>query len=250
VELTPLLFLKDGMTTSFCAYIWDWKNEKELDLIELSQQLPQNEKKHLEDLRSSKRRLEYLTGRILLRTILQKIFDLPYNIEIKKSKKGKPFIETGPEFNLSHSRGITFLGVSNDAPIGVDVEFQTEGRDVSGIAKYYGRSDELQYLESLGHKEQNEAFYKIWSLKESYSKAKGIGIDHSLQNIFFDLKNNKVFESNAEASYQFYHIKRGQSHFSVCCQDKKLKTSYLNKKLMSSLGSKNINCGQFTFEAL
>ena len=183
------------MTTSFCAYIWDWKNEKELDLIELSQQLPQNEKKHLEDLRSSKRRLEYLTGRILLRTILQKIFDLPCNIEIKKSKKGKPFIESGPEFNLSHSRGITFLGVSNDAPIGVDVEFQTEGRDVSGIAKYYGRSDELQYLESLGHKEQNEAFYKIWSLKESYSKAKGIGIDHSLQNIFFDLKNNKVFES-------------------------------------------------------
>lgn len=111
------------------------------------------------------------------------------NVSIEVKPGGKPYL-AGKEnlfFNLSHSENMVMCVVA-DKEVGCDVERRTEFD--RALASYVMTKQELQQLYGLDSEaEQQEMFFRLWTLKESYMKATGFGI--GLEPGTFDIKMEK-----------------------------------------------------------
>jgi 4'-phosphopantetheinyl transferase len=84
----------------------------------------------------------------------------------------------GVHFNVTHSADLILVALSDERPVGVDVERR---RDVERVHALVARwltdveRTELSLLTGRGAT-SSEAFLRIWSLKEARLKALGVGI--------------------------------------------------------------------------
>ena len=92
----------------------------------------------------------------------------------------KPRLELEPglpplRFNLSHTEGLAMLAVSIGQEVGIDVERIDHDTAIRPIVeRAFGTSDAAA-LRALPEAEQSEAFYRGWTRKEAYGKARGYG---------------------------------------------------------------------------
>ena len=115
--------------------------------------------------------------------------------DISTDAKGKPYIDNSKVFfNISHCDGLAVCALS-EHPVGVDCECV---RKVSpAVMKKCFGSSEIDYVDNSNDK--NEAFSRIWTLKESYVKMTGNGISSDITDKCYDLSEGKVlFDSGAE----------------------------------------------------
>ena len=93
---------------------------------------------------------------------------------------GKPhlYVETGEiSFSLSHSGKYAVCAIA-DHPVGVDIEEIKDNRP--DIARRFFNPKELKYISDA------ESFYRIWTLKEGYLKAVGLGMRLPLDSFIID----------------------------------------------------------------
>jgi 4'-phosphopantetheinyl transferase len=64
--------------------------------------------------------------------------------------------------------------------IGVDVEYIRRDVDVIRIAKQFFSRREFAMLHGLEAEQQIKSFFKCWTQKEAYAKARGEGLSHAL----------------------------------------------------------------------
>ena len=119
------------------------------------------------------KRLSVATG-ALLQYVLQLENVREPSIEV--TSNGKPYLvgEEGLYFNLSHSEGMVMCAVAGQE-VGCDVEKKTvlDRR----LAEYVMTDYELSRIYGLERgTQQQEMFFRLWTLKESYMKATGLGI--------------------------------------------------------------------------
>lgn len=135
----------------------------------------------------------------LLSQMLSEISGLDIsNITIKENEHGKPDIVSNENihFNLSHTNGAVCC-VLSDSPIGIDVEQIGDIRNLISD-KCFTPS------EAMLIKCPND-FYALWTLKESYFKALGTGINKPLKNIEFTLANPiECRDSGVPVLFKFY----------------------------------------------
>ena len=86
--------------------------------------------------------------------------------EIKINSNGKPYLENGPYFNLSHSGEYTVIAISNERDVGVDIERIDESK-IEAI-KYSLSEDDKK---NVG----DNNLFLLWSNKESLVKCMGTG---------------------------------------------------------------------------
>ncbi len=91
---------------------------------------------------------------------------------------GKPFLSNGLFFNISHSEKYVCVAFSNTC-IGVDIEI-VKPLKVDGLLHFF-HQDEQDYMQSSQGK--LDTFYTIWTRKEAYLKAKGVGLSESLNKV-------------------------------------------------------------------
>ena len=93
----------------------------------------------------------------------------------KTEKNGKPYVEgENVFFSVSHSGNMVLCGVS-DSPIGVDIQkIDNFNHDI--IARFFGKNEQRAILSMKDNDAKKNMFYKIWTLKESYSKMTGEGL--------------------------------------------------------------------------
>jgi 4'-phosphopantetheinyl transferase len=116
-------------------------------------------------LRQTADRLRWARARAALRAIVSSRLGCgPLDFIFHRGPHGKPFVEGGPEFNLSHSGEWAIIAVSSSAAVGVDIERMREDVD---IAKLLGRLGE----EDLPH--SRPALYQRWARREAASKTTG-----------------------------------------------------------------------------
>ena len=106
-------------------------------------------------------------------------------------------------FNLSHSGSYAVCAVS-DAPVGVDIEVRRKNTNLK-VAKRFFSQAENDYIDSFETLESREdAFYRIWTLKEAFVKATGEGLSRPLNEFSFtftpsgitiDIETEFMFES-------------------------------------------------------
>jgi len=73
--------------------------------------------------------------------------------------------------SLSHSGSVVMAGITDLGEIGIDVENRKAKRSVDEIAAFAFGPRERHTVEVEGP----AAFYRIWTLREAFSKAQGIG---------------------------------------------------------------------------
>jgi len=79
------------------------------------------------------------------------------------------------------------LGVTCDRALGVDTEDVHTRRADLGIADHYFAADEVAQLRATSPELQQTRFFEYWTLKESYIKARGMGLSLPLAQFGFDL---------------------------------------------------------------
>ncbi|NML95756.1 4'-phosphopantetheinyl transferase family protein [Novosphingobium olei] len=91
-------------------------------------------------------------------------------------------------FSLSHADGVSICAVTGAGPeIGIDLERIASGRNSLEIAEQFFSDAESTALRNLHPAQQTEAFVRLWALKESYVKAREIGLADGLSGTTFDL---------------------------------------------------------------
>jgi 4'-phosphopantetheinyl transferase len=137
---------------------------------------------------------QLLLGRILMRQALSHYeAPTPPQWQFCYNDYGKPALVDAQQhqltaplyFNLSHSCGSLVLAVARLEEVGVDVESNTRARRVEKIASRYFSKPEVLSLLDLDEPLWQARFYDLWSLKEAYIKACGMGLAIDLGHFSF-----------------------------------------------------------------
>ena len=87
--------------------------------------------------------------------------------DIKEANTGKPYLEGGPKFNISHSGEYSILAIHPSRELGVDIEQINE--DKLGAIRYTLSDEERVETDP-------ETLFKMWSNKESLTKCTSRGL--------------------------------------------------------------------------
>ena len=91
----------------------------------------------------------------------------------------KPRLELDPglpplRFNVAHTEGLAMFAVSIGRELGIDVE-RIRPAAIGPVAERVFGAQEAAALRALPDGQQVEAFYRGWTRKEAYAKARGTG---------------------------------------------------------------------------
>jgi 4'-phosphopantetheinyl transferase len=172
--------------------IMDGAGDDEYD--RLSSQLNPVERAQANRFLLLKDRLAFSAGRVLVRKILSEYsIEPPGGWQFESNLHGKPAIIRFPgttdlRFNISHSTGIVVAAFSLGCEIGVDVEYIEQKVDCLELARSQFAAAEIELLEALPQQRQTDAFFALWTLKEAYTKARGVGLSIAFSEFAFSLE--------------------------------------------------------------
>ena len=153
---------------------------------------------------SERARSSLALGRCWLRHLLSRYGDTdPEAWVFSTGEHGKPALEgqdTGLEFNLSHSGEWLAASVSVAAPVGVDVQLMDPERRVQRLARRYFSAAERAALEAMAPDDYYRHFYRLWSLKEAWTKARGASLPGALGNVGFVIEDRTLTSLPGEAT--------------------------------------------------
>ena len=138
-------------------------------------------------------RHECLVTRALVRTTLSRYAPIrPEGWRFGANQHGRPFIVAeqnpgGLEVNLSHTHGLIACAVTRGRDVGVDVENVIRAGDTVEIADRFFSPAEVRDLHALPVERRQDRFFDYWTLKESYIKARGMGLALPLDKFSFHL---------------------------------------------------------------
>ncbi|HJU91868.1 MAG TPA: 4'-phosphopantetheinyl transferase superfamily protein [Pyrinomonadaceae bacterium] len=96
---------------------------------------------------------------------------------------GKPSLDQNDSslrFNMSHSRGVGLVAVSEAKELGVDVEYIRADFASEDIARRFFSANEVAAFNALPIQQRVAAFFRCWTRKEAYIKAIGRGLSQAL----------------------------------------------------------------------
>ncbi len=153
---------------------------------DLSALLSPEEDDRRTQLRFEGNRQDFVFARGMLRTLLAAYLETdPRGLRFQYSEHGKPSLagsdaENELQFNLSHTQGAVLLAICRRRAIGVDIERVREDFSVQEIAERFFSLAERQALMRLPEAERRPAFFRCWTRKEAFLKARGHGLSFPL----------------------------------------------------------------------
>ena len=112
---------------------------------------------------------------------------------ISYNDEGKPMLRDGRYISISHTKGFVAVIISEQHPVGVDVEYYSDR--VGKVAKRFVREDEWT--------EDIDALLVIWSAKETVYKL------FSEDNLWFDEMRTAPFHVQTEGFVEVENLKKG-----------------------------------------
>jgi 4'-phosphopantetheinyl transferase len=141
----------------------------------------------------------FVATRALVRTVLSRYASVaPGEWRFTTGQHGKPRIahpDVTPSiyFSLANTLGLVVCAVSTaHESIGIDVERIDRKTEILELADRYFSQSEVRGLRSLPPVEQQRRFIAIWTLKESYIKARGLGLTQPLDQFSFLLDQEEI----------------------------------------------------------
>ncbi|MFE3265650.1 4'-phosphopantetheinyl transferase family protein [Streptomyces sp. NPDC059215] len=149
-------------------------------------------------------RRQYLLAHTLVRRALALEAGLAEaELVIWRSARGRPFLRPAAgelprggaqlDFNLSHAGGYSLLGIVRRHRIGVDVE-RLEDRDeraITTIVRTFAAPEREWVERAAPGPDRDRRALRVWTLKEAYSKARGIGLGLPFDAFVFTLDDER-----------------------------------------------------------
>ncbi|KAD4981895.1 hypothetical protein E3N88_18566 [Mikania micrantha] len=214
--------------------------------------LPPHEKDHVFSMRGDELQKSALLARALVRTTISRYqihsHVSPRSLVFRKNTHGKPEViwehsddghPSQLHFNLSHTSSLIACGVTIGSPIGIDVEEKqrTMKSNILSFAKRYFSCEEVEVLSAILDPEvQRQEFLKLWTLKEAYVKALGIGFSGAPFNTF-TIRSRAINPNpnpnpedsaivvvplekptNLTTNWQFAQVELAGSHYAAVCR--------------------------------
>jgi 4'-phosphopantetheinyl transferase len=139
----------------------------------------------------------FLVTRALVRTVLSRYAAVrPEEWAFSDGPRGRPAISAPGtaatlEFNISHSADLVMLGITSGRTLGIDTEsIEAREADIDGLNRYFAPEESAALL-SLPPSARRRRFFELWTLKESYLKARGMGLAIALDAFRFELTGER-----------------------------------------------------------
>ena len=127
-------------------------------------------------------RMRFLLARAMARAMLSRYVPVaPQDWRFRIEPYGRPELTEHPpgvpdlRFNVSHTKGLVACAVTVGREVGVDVEFIHRELTYQVPERFFS-SQEVADLRALPRRQQPQVFFDYWTLKESYIKARGLGL--------------------------------------------------------------------------
>jgi len=166
-----------------------WKSFLDMDeetMQHFFTMLSEHEKQKTLRFHAVRHRRRYVAAHGLLRGILGGYLEAdPKSLTFCTNEYGKPFLcqdqKTIPLlFNLSHSHNLCVIAVCSGLEVGIDVEYMNRDINVLELANRFFSRKEIEKINSLPESLRRYAFFRCWTGKEAYLKAKGKGLSMDL----------------------------------------------------------------------
>lgn len=160
--------------------------ESMVDLSTLAlERLNERELRELESFQHLKRQREFVTSRLLLKKMAQE-WSLPVDkFIIEKNNLGNPFARVDAEeyeVSIAHTTEAVFCGLSDNQPIGVDLE-PTERTVSEQLRNRMMHPAEQQDVLDV-------STVRLWTIKEAYIKLRGKGLRLNMNDVFVQPKDD------------------------------------------------------------
>ncbi len=172
------------------VHIWSVELDNlNLDIASWHTRLSPGEQARVAKFKFARDQRRYVIAHVALRNILAGYANAdPAGLQFDEGPNGKPklappFDARGIEFNLSHSHERALLAVKHGDEVGVDIEFSKADFEFLDVASHFFTKREVTALRALPPELQRQAFYKCWTSKEAFLKAKGTGLSGELDEV-------------------------------------------------------------------
>lgn len=133
-------------------------------------------------------RTRFICARALLKQLLGLYTGSdPAKIQFQLGPQGKPYLPSAHQpalhFNSTDTGDQALFAFCLDAEVGVDIEYKTRQVNHSIIAKRKFTASELNQYFACPPLERRQFFLSIWTRKEAYGKAIGVGIRYRLSDM-------------------------------------------------------------------
>lgn len=196
VSVAETLDLRRGVVDLW-YYFYEGIDDTKLLSAHEALMTPDERKRH-DSFQFERDRRLFLATRALVRTVLSSYTTVaPETWRFAIGEHGKPRVRhpvVTPfiNFNLSNTPGLAVCAVSvvHDS-LGVDAE-RIDQPAATDVAEQHFSSYELCVLRALPTIEQHRCFFAYWTLKESYIKARGLGLGIPLNQFSFILDDGPI----------------------------------------------------------
>lgn len=147
-----------------------------------------DERERCDGLRVEQDRRDFTIAHALLRRSLSRYAPVHPNAwQFAANAHGKPALVNGAfSFSLSHTRGLVACAIAAGMPIGIDVESVSRVVDRQ-IADRFFSHEEAAMLRECPEDLRHVRFIELWTLKEAFLKALGLGLSGSLASVSFEV---------------------------------------------------------------
>ncbi len=179
-------------------------------------------------------RRRYLVTRALTRTVLSRYAGVdPKNWVFSTNAYGRPEIAnpevagSGLSFNISHTHSLIVLGITKGRAVGVDVENVVSRAAAIDVANHYFAPAEVTALNAAPQHQQHFRFFEYWTFKESYIKARGMGLSLPLDKFSFHYRDERAVEIDIDpeladepARWQFWQFQPTPEYLVAVCAER------------------------------
>jgi 4'-phosphopantetheinyl transferase len=176
----------------------EWKAE-EPELLRAVSGINEKELERIKKYHFKKHFKFTLIGRLLIRYAINELLKIDWDeIELCESLNNKPMLKNHDmfknfDFNISHNGDLVCLVASLDTNVGIDTMKITNEVDVESFREQFTSFELKQIFEN---KDPILTFYRLWCLKESYTKSIGLGLNFDFNRVEFNVISSIISEDD------------------------------------------------------
>ncbi len=151
----------------------------------------EDERERGRNLRFPRDRHEHLVTRALLRGVLARELGVrPAGLAFHRDEYGRPWLDRPCEvgFNLTNTTELVACAVVRGAAVGLDAEPLGHADRVLEVMHQVFTSSEKAALDALDEPARREQAVRLWTAKEAYIKARGLGLTLPPDSFEIDLR--------------------------------------------------------------
>lgn len=176
-----------------------------------------------------KDRHRYVVTRALVRTVLAGyVCAPPQELNFRLTPAGRPLLVAPrpgvslPSFSISHTDDYVFLAVSPRLRLGLDAEPVGRQVEFSAMRRFFTAAEARYVLQQP--QDTRRRILELWTLKEAYVKALGLGLHLGLTSFSFAHPSaggqvEKAFtgRSDDRSAWRFFELALPGEHLGACC---------------------------------